>query len=193
MNRHAPRVSVSAWVALVVVAMFVFGGAVALTVLGLGNGAPATPRPSAPIALASPTGSAGVSNAPSGPGGTPQPNATPTPQPTPVPTDKVAPPHSADPQDLTGYVWPLRNAWITSRFAPRDFGPFLVIDGVGYHDGLDIATHCGDTVRAAHDGRVLVAGRTFNQFLGYQGHPGRTPSFWHAVPTSRRAASRSPM
>ena len=96
---------------------------------------------------------------------------TPTPQPTPLSTDKVIAAHSVDPKQLTGYGWPLKRPWITSKFAPRDFGNFIVIDGVGYHDGLDLATHCGDTVYATHDGTVLVNDRTFDQYLGYEGHP----------------------
>jgi len=86
-------------------------------------------------------------------------------------TDKVGPEHSVGPKQLTGYGWPLKRPWITSRFAPRDFGTFLVIDGVQYHDGLDLATGCGDKVYATHDGTVLVADRTFDQYLGYLGQP----------------------
>lgn len=112
--------------------------------------------------------------------GTPQPGATgsPTdpgsPQPDPTPGNPLAkqlPPKSSDPTELTGYVWPVRNARITGRFAPRPAsqGGFVVIDGVTYHDGLDLATGCGDEVRAAHDGTVLYAGRNFDVFLGYRG------------------------
>jgi len=76
---------------------------------------------------------------------------------------------SAEPEELTGYIWPTRNALITSRFAPRDFGGFLLLDGQEVHDGLDIATFCGNKVRAAHDGTVLYAGRNFDPYLGYWG------------------------
>jgi murein DD-endopeptidase MepM/ murein hydrolase activator NlpD len=97
-------------------------------------------------------------------------------QPPPLPTSTPTPlkevnARSLDPEELTGYVWPLRNSRITSRFAPRDYGGFLLIDGKPIHDGLDIATFCGDKVRAAHDGTVLYAGRNFDVFLGYQGEP----------------------
>jgi murein DD-endopeptidase MepM/ murein hydrolase activator NlpD len=78
---------------------------------------------------------------------------------------------NAAPADLEGYGWPLRHALITSRFAPRDAG-FVVIDGEEVHDGLDLATFCGDKVRAAHDGTVLYAGRNFDPFFGYWGDPG---------------------
>lgn len=171
MNGGAPVLSrTGSLAALLVVALLIFSGAVALTFFGPGHGGPAaTASPTPPTgALASPTGSAASPSA--GPG-TPGPGVTPTPQPTPPSTDKVGPPRSVDPGDLTGYVWPLRNAYITSRFAPRDFGAFILIDGVGYHDGLDIAARCGATVYAAHDGRVLVADRTYDQYIGYQGQP----------------------
>jgi murein DD-endopeptidase MepM/ murein hydrolase activator NlpD len=109
----------------------------------------------------------------SGATATPTDTAAPSSNPTPSPPVKVPPPTSVPPDELTGYEWPLRNAWITSRFAPRDFGGFVVIDGREYHDGLDLATRCGDKVRAAHDGTVLYAGRNFDVFLGYWGEAER--------------------
>lgn len=100
--------------------------------------------------------------------------ATPTPLLVPTPTAphglaKQAPPESVPVTELTGYIWPVRNALITSRFAPRDVGGFLLVDGQEIHDGLDLATHCGNRVRAAHDGTVLYAGRNFDPFFGYWG------------------------
>jgi murein DD-endopeptidase MepM/ murein hydrolase activator NlpD len=138
--------------------------AVGLTFFGPTNG-PTNP-------LATPT-QPGVANSSSTPGasGSYDPGATPSPVPTPLSTDKVGPPHSVGPKQLTGYGWPLKRAYITSQFAHRDFGNFLVIDGVEYHDGLDLATHCGDTVYATHDGTVLINDRTFDKYIGYQGHP----------------------
>jgi murein DD-endopeptidase MepM/ murein hydrolase activator NlpD len=78
---------------------------------------------------------------------------------------------SKDPAQLTGYSWPIRNSLITGREGPRDFGAFVIVDGQGVHDGLDIATFCGDKVRAAHDGTVLYAGRNFDPYIGYWGDP----------------------
>lgn len=75
---------------------------------------------------------------------------------------------SADPEDLEGYIWPVRNAFVTSRLQARDLG-FIVIDGKQYHDGLDLATSCGDRVYAAHSGTVLYAGRNFDPYIGYKG------------------------
>ncbi len=78
---------------------------------------------------------------------------------------------SLEPEELTGYIWPVRHALITSRMKARDFGGFVVIDGQEVHDGLDLATACGDRVRAAHDGTVLYAGRNFDPYIGYWGDP----------------------
>jgi murein DD-endopeptidase MepM/ murein hydrolase activator NlpD len=127
-----------------------------------------------------PTAVAGVPGTPGGDGlftPTPTDSYAPT-GPTPVPSEspsitKLPPAHSVEPEQLTGYVWPLRNARVSSRFAPRSAsdGGFAVIDGVAYHDGLDLATICGDEVRAAHDGTVLYAGRNFDPYLGYWGDP----------------------
>jgi murein DD-endopeptidase MepM/ murein hydrolase activator NlpD len=75
-----------------------------------------------------------------------------------------------EPEQLTGYHWPLRYATITTWFAPTS-GGFVVIDGRRVHDGLDLATSCGDTVRAAHDGVVLHAGREFDRYIGYSVPP----------------------
>jgi murein DD-endopeptidase MepM/ murein hydrolase activator NlpD len=83
---------------------------------------------------------------------------SPTPSPTPEPTP-----------DLSGYVWPLRNARVTLPFGPsRRWGEFIV-DGKLFHDGLDMATQCGDRVMAAHAGVVLAAGRHFDDFVGWRG------------------------
>jgi murein DD-endopeptidase MepM/ murein hydrolase activator NlpD len=67
---------------------------------------------------------------------------------------------------LTGYVWPLDNPVITLPFGPSDWGEFFV-DGVRFHDGVDIASNCGDYVRAAHDGTVLAASRQYDDFMGW--------------------------
>jgi murein DD-endopeptidase MepM/ murein hydrolase activator NlpD len=75
-----------------------------------------------------------------------------------------------EPEQLTGYHWPLRYATITTWFAPTS-GGFVVIGGRRIHDGLDLATSCGDTVRAAHDGTVLHAGREFDRYIGYSVPP----------------------
>jgi murein DD-endopeptidase MepM/ murein hydrolase activator NlpD len=67
---------------------------------------------------------------------------------------------------LTGYVWPLKNAMVTLPFGTTDWGEWIV-DGKRFHDGLDIATFCGDYVLAAHDGTVLAASRQYDDYLGW--------------------------
>jgi murein DD-endopeptidase MepM/ murein hydrolase activator NlpD len=82
------------------------------------------------------------------------------------------PPHPSsgpiDPSLLSGYVWPLPRGRITQPFGPSWAGTLLV-DGVPFHDGLDIATFCGDHVVAAHDGVVLAAGRRVDPWMGWVG------------------------
>jgi murein DD-endopeptidase MepM/ murein hydrolase activator NlpD len=43
------------------------------------------------------------------------------------------------------------------------------VGGQAVHDGVDLATFCGDRIVAAHDGTVLAAGRHFDDFLGWVG------------------------
>ena len=38
-----------------------------------------------------------------------------------------------------------------------------------FHDGIDLATFCGDKVFAAHDGVVLAAGRRYDDHMGWIG------------------------
>lgn len=156
---------------LVVVAALIF--------LGMGRSAPGTATASRVPNLAPNTagsepsepGTPSTEASPSTPTSTASPGLTPLPTPTPTPTTKTASAPSVEPEELTGYVWPLRNALLTSRMAARDFGGFVVIDGRDVHDGIDLATRCGDDIRAAHDGTVLYAGRNFDVYLGYRGKP----------------------
>jgi murein DD-endopeptidase MepM/ murein hydrolase activator NlpD len=67
---------------------------------------------------------------------------------------------------LSGYQWPIRNARITNAFGKGHPGGF-VIDGVTAHDGIDLATFCGDRITAAHDGTVLAAGRRHEGYVGW--------------------------
>jgi murein DD-endopeptidase MepM/ murein hydrolase activator NlpD len=111
------------------------------------------------------------------------PNATPAPSPArdlrfaySRPTDLETPRtgHEAlapRPAELTGYVWPLKRGRITLPF--KDIpGGTRIRDGKLMHDGLDMATFCGDRVNAAHDGVVLAAGRHFDEFVGWIGDLG---------------------
>jgi murein DD-endopeptidase MepM/ murein hydrolase activator NlpD len=177
LSRLARALPIDSTVILVVLIAALATGAGAMIVLA-GGQTPApttTPSSAALAALGSPHPTltavalpAGASPAPTVaelPTATDLPAATP--QPTPEPTPTPAPePTSEPPATLTGYVWPVVNGRISSPFAARD-GGFVMIDGKATHDGLDLATWCGDKIRAAHDGTVLYAGRKFDPFLGY--------------------------
>jgi murein DD-endopeptidase MepM/ murein hydrolase activator NlpD len=88
-----------------------------------------------------------------------QPGAPPTA--TPEPT-------AAPPETLVGYRWPLPKGRLTLPFGPSPWGS-RVVDGESIHDGLDLATFCGDRIVAAHDGTVLAAGRHFDRQMGWIG------------------------
>ncbi|MFL5725294.1 MAG: M23 family metallopeptidase [Chloroflexota bacterium] len=92
------------------------------------------------------------------------------------PTDRDAPRSNREmlaprPAELTGYAWPLTRGRITLPFKAIPGGT-RINDGRLFHDGVDMATFCGDTVRAAHDGVVLAAGRKFDDFMGWIGDLG---------------------
>jgi murein DD-endopeptidase MepM/ murein hydrolase activator NlpD len=97
---------------------------------------------------------------------------------------------SASPQPtsgMTGYVWPLIDAKITLPFGPTPWGEFFV-DGQRFHDGVDMATQCGDSVHAAHDGVVLAAGREYDAYMGWTSdiapyyHLLDTKRWWNSLP-----------
>ena len=69
---------------------------------------------------------------------------------------------------LTGYRWPIRNATLTQRFGSSPWGN-MIVEGQTFHDGIDLATHCGDSITAAHAGTVLAAGRHYDAFIGWVG------------------------
>ncbi len=88
---------------------------------------------------------------------------TPKPKPTPAPI-----PTPAAPATLTGYRSPLPHGRLTLPFGPSPWGSRLV-DGSKFHDGIDLATFCGDRVVAAHAGTVLAAGRKYDRYMGWIG------------------------
>lgn len=106
----------------------------------------------------------------------PSPAAAAPPTPAPVharPFDPDGPrflrePMARPPASLTGYAWPLAKGRITLPFKAIPGGT-RIRDGELWHDGLDIATFCGDRILAAHDGVVLAAGREFDDLLGWKG------------------------
>jgi len=79
----------------------------------------------------------------------------------------TAPPIDA----LQDYAWPIAHPRLTLPFGPTAWGT-RVVDGQRFHDGIDLATFCGDRVMAAHRGMVIAAGRRFDAFLGWVGDLG---------------------
>src|SRR4029077_15819663 len=63
-----------------------------------------------------------------------------------------------------------------------------IVAGSLFHDGIDLATFCGDRITAAHAGTVLAAGRHSDAFLGWVGaltpYPARLDQkhLWSALP-----------
>lgn len=73
-----------------------------------------------------------------------------------------------EPATLTGYRWPVLHGRVTLPFGPSAWGS-RVVAGEKFHDGLDLATFCGDRIVAAHDGVVLAAGRRYDTKMGWLG------------------------
>ena len=69
---------------------------------------------------------------------------------------------------LGGYGWPLQHARITQGFG-RSRGALFIVNGEAFHDGIDVASFCGDRVVAAHDGVVIAAGRRYDGDMGWIG------------------------
>jgi murein DD-endopeptidase MepM/ murein hydrolase activator NlpD len=87
----------------------------------------------------------------------------------PMPPETAAPAATPPPiADLTGYRWPLPRGRLTLPFGPSPWGSRLV-EGQPFHDGIDLATVCGDRIVAAHDGFVLAAGRHYDDAIGWVG------------------------
>ena len=76
----------------------------------------------------------------------------------------IAPPIAS----LHGYRWPLAKGRISLPFKAIPGGS-RIKDGKLFHDGVDMASFCGDTVRAAHSGLVLASGRHFDDQIGWVG------------------------
>jgi len=143
---------VSVVLAIVLVAILLMPGRSAPAVVV--DGASSTPGP---------TLVAGTSASPSS-------GATPTANPASATNADVTPEPSRDPtippDTLTGYRWPLAAPILTNPFGPSVYGDFFY-QGVRVHDGLDLASWCGDNVLAAHDGTVLATGTQFDDYMGW--------------------------
>ncbi|MEX1173900.1 MAG: M23 family metallopeptidase [Chloroflexota bacterium] len=96
-------------------------------------------------------------------GPSPRPVGQRSPDPTPTPAATPTPPEM-----LTGYQWPLPKGRLTLPFGPSPWGS-RIVDGQKFHDGLDLATFCGDRIVAAHPGTVLAAGRRYDKVMGWVG------------------------
>jgi murein DD-endopeptidase MepM/ murein hydrolase activator NlpD len=77
-------------------------------------------------------------------------------------------PAAPAPATLTGYRWPLPRGRLTLPFGPSPWGS-RIVEGELFHDGIDLATFCGDRIVAAHGGTVLAAGRKYDRFMGWVG------------------------
>jgi murein DD-endopeptidase MepM/ murein hydrolase activator NlpD len=89
-----------------------------------------------------------------------------------LPDAATASPGDAPPAEgLTGYRWPIAHPRLTLPFGPTPWGSRIVA-GERFHDGIDLATFCGDHVTAAHDGVVLAAGRRYDDAMGWVGDLG---------------------
>lgn len=155
--------------AVVVVAVAVIGAG--LTFLGSMADGPIDPV--GDVAGAAGTPRTGPSKEPqiAGQRGTTPPGAAPPGLPTSAPAASPAehPPATPTPPDrLTGYQWPLPKGRLTLPFGPSPWGS-RIVDGQKLHDGIDLATFCGDRIVAAHDGTVLAAGRRYDKFMGWVG------------------------
>jgi murein DD-endopeptidase MepM/ murein hydrolase activator NlpD len=91
------------------------------------------------------------------------------------------------PSVLIGYVWPIPKSRLTQPFGETRFGG-AVYAGEPFHDGLDLATFCGDRIVAAHAGTVLAVGRRFDAWIGWRGSLDRyqlrltRKHLWKALP-----------
>jgi len=153
-------------VALFLILPLLGGGVPEQAILGIAATAESTAEPTAAAARAVPEPTATV---PAQGIGSPAGEAPTGSSPDPIgerssPARRLAP----LPESLTGYRWPIRNARLTLGFGPTRWGT-RIVNGERFHDGLDLATSCGDRIRAAHDGTVLAAGRHFDTFLGWIG------------------------
>ena len=77
-------------------------------------------------------------------------------------------PTSPEPEALKGYRWPVRGGQVERYYDWAADGRF-VIDGKPVHAGLVITWFEGATVKAAHKGTVVVAGRGWEHEVGYDG------------------------
>jgi murein DD-endopeptidase MepM/ murein hydrolase activator NlpD len=149
-TRHIPALLTAALAAAVLVAVPGRGEEPGLP-LGEVEGVVGAPEPSPAPSSARPVAAVAV-----------RPLADPDPR-----LEKIVP-TPAPPDSLTGYVWPLPRGRVTQPFGPSRWGS-RIVNGEPFHDGIDLATSCGDRIVAAHDGVVLAAGRRYDGYMGWRG------------------------
>src|SRR6185503_12883271 len=74
-------------------------------------------------------------------------------------------------ETLTGYRWPISKGRVSLPFKAIPGGEWIN-NGRLFHDGVDMASFCGASVVAAHDGVVIAAGRRFDAKIGWIGDLG---------------------
>ena len=75
-------------------------------------------------------------------------------------------PESKRPGKLRGYRWPVRGGMVDTYFE-HDSRGIVEIEGKRIHDGLLITWFEGATVKAAHEGTVVAAGRDWARHTGF--------------------------
>jgi murein DD-endopeptidase MepM/ murein hydrolase activator NlpD len=149
-----------------VVAIIAYGAATSIpgapfdptgAVAGVAVSSPGTDGDAVASPSAGPVSSTASSDPNVGSEGRPTAEPTATPAPTPAP-----------PASLTGYRSPLPHGRLTLPFGPTPWGS-RIVDGEKMHDGIDLATFCGDRVVAAHAGTVMTAGRHYDKYMGWVG------------------------
>jgi murein DD-endopeptidase MepM/ murein hydrolase activator NlpD len=141
-----------------------------MTIGSVGTGSIEAPGSISPIGVVAGAVDQAPSETPAGEGqraaGTNSAPATPMPA---IPDARLALPGSPPPLDqLSGYRWPLPKGRLTQDFGPTAYAS-REVNGEPFHDGIDLATFCGDKIVAAHDGVVLAASRQFDHAIGWLG------------------------
>ena len=108
---------------------------------------------------------------------------------TPFTVEEVLP--TSDPPDkLKGYRWPVRGGMIAKDYDHDREGRF-VIDGERTHTGLVITWFEGATVKAAHKGKVVAAGRDWARHVGFDGSMDRVYARYAKVEESQKKDGKS--
>jgi murein DD-endopeptidase MepM/ murein hydrolase activator NlpD len=139
-----------------------------MTIGSVGTGSIEAPGPINPIGVVAGAVEVTPRQAPAGDPGTAAGVRAATPLAT-IPDARLASPGGAPPvASLMGYRWPLPRGRLTQDFGETAFAS-RVVDGKPFHDGIDLATFCGDRIVAAHDGVVIAASRHFDDAIGWLG------------------------